>query len=39
MFDDKSKGITPEMKINQRANQLHGLNVLAGVSTPTALED
>ena len=39
MFDDKAKGITPEMKINQRANQLHGLNVLAGVSTPTPLED
>jgi hypothetical protein len=39
MFDDKSKGVTSEMRINQRAKQLHGLNVLAGVSTPTALED
>ena len=37
MNEDKTKGITPGMRIRQRADEIHGLNLMAGISTPTPI--
>jgi hypothetical protein len=36
--EDKAKGITPQMRIKQRADEIHGLNLMSGISTPTPTE-